>query len=36
MTFGGVALVLIAVALVATLIPAVRAVRLNPVVALRD
>ena len=35
-TFGSVAVILIAVALVATLIPAVRAVRLNPVAALRD
>jgi len=35
-TFGSVAVILVAVALVATLIPAVRAVRLNPVAALRD
>ena len=35
-TFASVAVILIAVALAATLIPAVRAVRLNPVAALRD
>jgi cell division protein FtsX len=36
LTYGAVAVVLIAVALLATLVPALRAVRLNPVVALRD
>jgi putative ABC transport system permease protein len=35
-TFGAVALILVVVAMLATLIPAVRAVRLNPVVALRE
>jgi putative ABC transport system permease protein len=35
-TYIGVAMVLIAVALVASLVPALRAVRLNPVAALRE
>jgi putative ABC transport system permease protein len=35
-TFGAVALILVVVAMLATLIPAVRAVRLNPVIALRE
>ena len=35
-TFGAVSVILMMVALVATLIPALRAVRLNPVAALRD
>jgi cell division protein FtsX len=36
LTYGAVAVVLISVALLATLVPAIRAVRLNPMVALRD
>jgi predicted permease len=36
LTYGAVAIVLISVALLATLVPALRAVRLNPVAALRD
>jgi putative ABC transport system permease protein len=35
MTFGGVALLLVAVAMIASYIPALRAARVNPIVALR-